>query len=885
MTDALRNRGVARQGKGERMDRLMRLFAVLFMMMLLQSTAHADPNIIQLPGIELYPIRDMVPNGEYEVFVQNDAVWEKAGSLSYDRFFRERELGLDKYIQRSKTEDTIRIRLVQKDGAAAHIDSVFLGGVAPVSVSGVENGLKKLSRRDYDVADAFGKTIEITFPKRYPPETLALTARVEGNAICETPFQFPPENLYKSVNENSLFYVYRPNARKTGTPFFKQLTFTGSGHPPGFTYGWVKNDRKNLYVKIDFTPDNTMDGDKDYAKVHVKSKAMLKEFKVSARKTRWGKPDFTYTDKVAYQHKVYDFTIPLKELGITGADSCEEIQLAFSAYGTACIAGTTYNPAIAHDPKRNRYLVVYEKNDCVSIDIYGRFVDYDGKPLGNELSIAVAANNQSNPAVSYDSINQKFLVVWGDTRNDPSGDIYGQIVNGDGTLSGGNFAISDASNYQDYPAAAFDTVNNRFLIVWYDNRNAATWADIYGQFVNSAGQLIPRDGMSGGDNFVISDAADNQNAPSVAYDGEDKRFLVVWHDWRYWNISPYGTDVYGQLVNAADGALLNTASSVNFLITANSTGDQQNPSVAYNTAKKQYLVVWEDGVGTSDISGQLVSSAGQLVKRDGTTGSDNFVISNAAGVQERPSVEYDSVNNYFLAAWNDYRNGPTEIYGQKINEAGTLNGTYFGISGPGYTSALAIAFNSSCANFMVVFSNSSASIQASIVGTPCGTNNPPSAPLLVSPADGQTGLGTTVTCRWKKCTDPEGDAVTYHLYYCADQSFAGCNPIEVASSAPKSIYYAGMGGYAVLLVLGVICAGCVRNRKGLVLLLIGVIIVTGILFGSCSGGGGGGAPAPTDEKAYTVAGLTTGTTYYWKVAADDGKGGVTESAVRRFSTQ
>jgi hypothetical protein len=34
-----------------------------------------------------------------------------------------------------------------------------------------------------------------------------------------------------------------------------------------------------------------------------------------------------------------------------------------------------------------------------------------------------------------------------------------------------------------------------------------------------------------------------------------------------------------------------------------------------------------------------------------------------------------------------------------------------------------------------------------------------------------------------------------------------------------------------------------------------------------------------------VAGLTTGTTYYWKVAADDGKGGVTESAVRRFSTQ
>jgi hypothetical protein len=47
--------------------------------------------------------------------------------------------------------------------------------------------------------------------------------------------------------------------------------------------------------------------------------------------TRYGEPLFTYTDKVAYQHKVYPFTIPLSEI----SDSVpENIELAFSGYGT-----------------------------------------------------------------------------------------------------------------------------------------------------------------------------------------------------------------------------------------------------------------------------------------------------------------------------------------------------------------------------------------------------------------------------------------------------------------------------------------------------------------------------------------------------------------------
>src|SRR5208283_5771197 len=53
-------------------------------------------------------------------------------------------------------------------------------------------------------------------------------------------------------------------------PFFKEYCRTGSGHPNGFTYGRVRDDGKNLYVDLEFTPDNTLGGVKDYAAVHVK---------------------------------------------------------------------------------------------------------------------------------------------------------------------------------------------------------------------------------------------------------------------------------------------------------------------------------------------------------------------------------------------------------------------------------------------------------------------------------------------------------------------------------------------------------------------------------------------------------------------------------------
>lgn len=284
-------------------------------------------------------------SGEFIIYVLKDDNWQKAGSLSYDKLFTEKELSLENYINES---GKVEIRIQEVGGGAAHIDSVFLGGVHPVKVRDIEDGVKKLSRKDFDVIDAFGKTIEMTFNTKDIDRTLKLIARIESTNISKIPFQFPLNNTGKLMDTNSQFYSYKLNSARGSLkldgrlsevsnkkPFFEEYSWTGTGHPSGYTYGWVRNDDKNLYVAIDFTPDNTMDGDKDYTKVYIKTESGVIEYKVSVPELKWGRPGFSYTNKATYQHKIYEFKIPLRDIYEKGVDKKDELQIAFAAYGTA----------------------------------------------------------------------------------------------------------------------------------------------------------------------------------------------------------------------------------------------------------------------------------------------------------------------------------------------------------------------------------------------------------------------------------------------------------------------------------------------------------------------------------------------------------------------
>ena len=158
-------------------------------------------------------------------------------------------------------------------------------------------------------------------------------------------------------------------------------------------------------------------------------------------------------------------------------------------------------------------------------------------------------------------------------------------------------------------------------------------------------------------------------------------------------------------------------------------------------------------------------------------------------------------------------------------------------------------------------------------------NNPPTAPALVSPADGETGVGTTATFEWKPSTDPDGDAITYHLTYCTDRTFASCSH-GVTFPGTTGICFAGSG----LLFLGFVMTRGGRGRKYMLVLMMAMLLTTGVFIVSCSSGSDDDSGGGTN-MTYQVSGLNNATTYYWKVVANDGKGGQTSSPTQSFTTQ
>ena len=529
------------------------LFSCIFILMF-SSMVFASYSSFQYPKVPLFNEKEV--NGEFHIYVKNGGIWEETGKIGFDKYFRQRTIDISRYADSGKT---VKILLKKEGGGMAHIDSVHLNNKPPLKVSGTDADIKKFTKDDFDVADATDKGIEMEFNAVEGRAIINLTARIEEKTISKTPFQFPVENLYKEVGLKSKFYTYKiDTGSRNERQIFKEYSVSGSGHPSGYTYGRVSNDRENLYVTIDFTPDNTMDGDKDYAAVYVKTGDSIKEFKVSTVDERWGKAHFTYTDNVSYEHKLYRFQIPFKEIG-----EAKELELAFSAYGTAAPPGGDFGRTT------RQYLVAYEK----STDIYGQFVDENGNAVGTEFVISNAANGQYNPSVAYNSSTNQYLVVWQDYISGISYDICGQLVNANGTLSGGNFVISYATNDQYNPSVAYNSSTNQYLVVWHDYRSGTNF-DIYGQRVNANGNLL------GGD-FAICNETHSQYNPSVAYNSSANQYLVVWHDYRD------GTppDIYGQLVDT-NGNLVN----INFLIQNNA----YVPHAIANTFCPNYLVAFWD---------------------------------------------------------------------------------------------------------------------------------------------------------------------------------------------------------------------------------------------------------------------------------------------------
>jgi len=543
-----------------------------------------------------------------------------------------------------------------------------------------------------------------------------------------------------------------------------------------------------------------------------------------------------------------------------------------AAFPIAAVGNLT--PAVAFDPEMNRYLSVYMRFDTggsSAENIYGIFIDNAGNAIGDELEISTLEQTQGSPSVAFDRVSRRYLVIWRGSA-DSSNDIYGQLINQNGTLNGENFPVSTFMDPQLSPFVLNDGVNHKFLAIWQKSVTPVKSENKVGPDFEIIGQLIDNDGDLIESKFNLSNNTADQTAPKAAFSETDQNYLVVWSDDRNadW-------DIYGRFVDSAG-----TVGSTDVII-SNATGDQMNSSIAWDSANNRYFVAFDDNRGTAgDIYGQLMDSTGTAF---GSLSNANIALSSAESDQDYPKTTFDSNAGQFLSAWIDQRTpakgiSNSDIFGQLIGSDGTLSGENFAItSNDLIQQVIAMAFNSNCSNTLIASedndtSDGSYDIAYAINGEACSAA--PTSPALTYPANEETGVPTSLSFKWTKSTDPDGDDLDYTLYYCENEHFSEClaNPVTVAKTGNSSHALAGFGTWFAIILLAGIASIAFRRKAIVYILLLGLILSMSFVHMSCS----------DDTLFYAVEGLKENTTYYWKVRANDSGGGITFSETQTFTT-
>lgn len=152
-------------------------------------------------------------------------------------------------------------------------------------------------------------------------------------------------------------------------------------------------------------------------------------------------------------------------------------------------------------------------------------------------------------------------------------------------------------------------------------------------------------------------------------------------------------------------------------------------------------------------------------------------------------------------------------------------------------------------------------------------NRPPSVPILIHPDPNQTSLRDTITFRWQRCGDPDGDKVFYHFLLSKSKEETEQNLIESRTvEVPEGLRLAGFGAASLGLLWGSTLSP--RRRKFLIPLCLLLALLS-----ACGG------EDKEDSAVVEVGNLDPLTTYYWKVISDDGRGGLTQSEVQSFTTR
>jgi hypothetical protein len=271
---------------------------------------------------------------------------------------------------------------------------------------------------------------------------------------------------------------------------------------------------------------------------------------------------------------------------------------------------------------------LWEKNGIIVNDSQGRSIKQNSK-------VATLSDGTA-------------VIVWEDERNGFS-DIYAQKLDSSGMRLWGEkgVPVCKAPRIQTFPQV-IAAGTNEVIVVWQDYRSES--CDIYAQKLSRNGASVWTEG-----GVTVCTANTNQAAPQLATDGNGGA-IIAWHDYRMGK----GEDIFAQRI-MADGT---PAWTMNGLPICTEQSTQWYPQIV-SDRNGGAILAWEDKRnGNYDIFAQRVDGSGKVFWQDG-----GIAISTAPENQQNPQIA-ECGDNCIAIVWQDYRNGNSDIYAQKVDKTG-----------------------------------------------------------------------------------------------------------------------------------------------------------------------------------------------------------------------
>lgn len=281
-----------------------------------------------------------------------------------------------------------------------------------------------------------------------------------------------------------------------------------------------------------------------------------------------------------------------------------------------------------------------------------------------------------SPKTAFNAIDDEYLIVWSADKTLDEDEIWGKIINANGSVIKNEFRISTMgpngnTNYMaKNPDVIFNTENQEYLVVWSGDDGVDGEFEIYGQRLDANGLEI------GVDDFRISDMGPNgdvnyqANYPKIEINTIANEYAIVWvGDDNTGTLVDNEEEIFGQMLNY-DGSEkgINDFRITSIGVDGDPFDDALFPDLIYDSQNNKYLLTFAGLVNEYNIYLQGFTGGGPTAPNEIQISVDNGPGFHNVGA---PQIINSFTNLGYLVIWdsdNAVDNVPY-IYSRFVNES------------------------------------------------------------------------------------------------------------------------------------------------------------------------------------------------------------------------